>query len=284
VDESLGPLGPLGATEDDDSNTGPPFSADQPPQPPVKERAGRIQRTVSASRTPIRSDMMDSVNLDDDDDLDGEIGRRPRQPPPVSGPSPFPGSRSNPPSVPIEQAAKPTFEILVGDPHKVSDLTSSHIAYAVRTKTSSKAYKESEFTVTRRYRDFLWLYNSLVVNNPGVIVPPPPEKQAVGRYEESFVETRRAALERMLNKISQHSILQTDGDLKIFLESETFNIDVKQKTKETATQENAGLFSSIGGAFSGGIGGKFVETDDVSSILIYISLVLFVISLKEDRA
>jgi sorting nexin-1/2 len=30
----------------------------------------------------------------------------------------------------------------------------------------------------------------------------------------------------MLNKIASHPILQHDGDLKIFLESEAFNVDV----------------------------------------------------------
>ena len=41
------------------------------------------------------------------------------------------------PSVSIEQAARPTFDITVGDPHKVGDLTSSHIVYQVRTKVGS---------------------------------------------------------------------------------------------------------------------------------------------------
>lgn len=44
--------------------------------------------------------------------------------------------RNNQPSVSIEQAAKPTFDITVGDPHKVGDLTSSHIVYQVRTRVS----------------------------------------------------------------------------------------------------------------------------------------------------
>ena len=42
--------------------------------------------------------------------------------------------RQTQPSVSIEQAARPTFEITVGDPHKVGDITSSHIVYQVRTK------------------------------------------------------------------------------------------------------------------------------------------------------
>lgn len=42
--------------------------------------------------------------------------------------------RETTPSVSVEQAAKPSFEISVGDPHKVGDLTSSHIVYLVKTR------------------------------------------------------------------------------------------------------------------------------------------------------
>jgi sorting nexin-1/2 len=164
--------------------------------------------------------------------------------------------------VSIEQAAKPTFHISVGDPHKVGDLTSSHIVYSVRTQTTSKAYKQPEFEVKRRYRDFLWLYNTLHANNPGVVVPPPPEKQAVGRFETNFVEARRAALEKMLNKTAAHPTLQHDGDLKLFLESESFNVDVKHKERKEPQLggESKGLFGGLG--LSVGGGSKFVEQDD----------------------
>ena len=117
--------------------------------------------------------------------------------------------------------------------------------------------------MTRRYRDFLWLYTSLHANNPGVVIPPPPEKQAVGRFDSNFVESRRAALERMLNKTAAHPTLQHDGDLKLFLESEAFNVDVKHKErKEPGLGESKGMFSGLG--LSVGGGGKFVEQDEVS--------------------
>ena len=115
--------------------------------------------------------------------------------------------------------------------------------------------------MSRRYRDFLWLYNSLHTNSPGVVVPPPPEKQAVGRFDTNFVESRRSALERMLNKIAAHPILQHDGDLKIFLESDAFNMDVKHREhKEPGLGESKSMFSSIGFGSAGG--GKFIEHDD----------------------
>jgi sorting nexin-1/2 len=117
--------------------------------------------------------------------------------------------------------------------------------------------------VTRRYKDFLWLYNTLHANNPGVVVPPPPEKQAVGRFDSNFVESRRMALEKMLNKTAAHPTLQHDGDLKIFLESEAFSNDVKHKErKEPMLGESKGMFAGLG--LSVGSGSKFVEQDDVS--------------------
>jgi sorting nexin-1/2 len=48
----------------------------------------------------------------------------------------------------------------------------------------------------------------------------------LGRFQDEFVESRRIALERCLRKIVAHPMLYGDPDLKVFLESESFNIDV----------------------------------------------------------
>jgi sorting nexin-1/2 len=94
-------------------------------------------------------------------------------------------------------------------------------------QTDSPAFRSSEFVVARRYRDFLWLYNQLTNGNPGVVVPPVPEKHALGRFQEEFVESRRIALERCLQKTVSHPMLYGDPDLKVFLESDSFNVEVK---------------------------------------------------------
>ncbi|ODV98182.1 hypothetical protein PACTADRAFT_47984 [Pachysolen tannophilus NRRL Y-2460] len=130
------------------------------------------------------------------------------------------------------------FSITVGDPIKVGELTNAHIVYRVATISNSPALIKNEddenndnkeVTVTRRYKDFLWLYNQLAHNHPGYIIPPPPEKQVVGRFNENFVENRRLLLERMLTKISQHNVLQKDYDFIIFLSSENFNSESKER-------------------------------------------------------
>ena len=65
----------------------------------------------------------------------------------------------------------------------------------------------------------------------------------------------------MLNKVTAHPILQHDSDLKIFLESDAFNVDIKHREhKEPGLGENKGMFSSFGLGNSGGQ--KFIEHDD----------------------
>ncbi|KAL9104215.1 MAG: hypothetical protein Q9163_000815 [Psora crenata] len=255
VNDSLGPLGPLGQ----DTTVSEP---EQPPVPPLKEQSLPVRNARQAlPHSPMGRNMLDSSDVGDDDR--SSMSSRQRHHTQVQPP---PGGlenvrRQNQPSVSIEQASRPSFGITVGDPHKVGDLTSSHIVYQVRTKTTSKAYNQAEFSVSRRYRDFLWLYNSLHNNNPGVVVPPPPEKQAVGRFDSNFVESRRAALERMLNKTAAHPILQHDADLKIFLESDAFNMDVKHREhKELGLGESKGVLSSLG--LGSTTSGKFMEHDD----------------------
>jgi sorting nexin-1/2 len=48
-----------------------------------------------------------------------------------------------------------------------------------------------------------------------------------GRFEDQFIETRRAALERCLGKMANHPVLGLDPDLRLFLESDTFAVDVR---------------------------------------------------------
>lgn len=269
------PLGPLGSAASSDKEA--------PPAPPQKEVVMRT--TMQGAQAEGARGPRDPHDVEEEEGTE-EAGEGGRAPPPVMEASPTVRSGSLP-SVSVEDAAKVSFHITVGDPHKVGDLTSSHIVYSVRTKvrhslsphsssstcnggtngalqTTSKGYKQPEFEVKRRYRDFLWLYNTLHGNCPGVIIPPPPEKQAVGRFETNFVESRRAALERMLNRIAGHPTLQHDPDLKLFLESESFNVDIKHKERrDPLPSESKGVFGSFGLGVGGG--SKFVEQDDVSS-------------------
>jgi hypothetical protein len=70
----------------------------------------------------------------------------------------------------------------------------------------------------------------------------------------------------MLNKIAQHPLLQRDVDFKLFIESDAFNADVKQREKANTITESKGFMGTIG-LGSGTFGGKMPESDEVISPL-----------------
>jgi sorting nexin-1/2 len=236
LDLTSDPLGPLGETSTPQEISTPP-----PPPPPKDDPTASKQPPTTFAE--IKSDISESGRPDF-----AQVPCATRQL-----------------NIPPEQAAQlPTFHITVGDPTTIGNITGSHTEYKVRTKTNSKAFKSEEFAVNRRYRDFLWLYNALNNNNPGIVVPPPPEKQQLGRFQDEFVEARRTALERMLNKIGLHPLLQRDIDFKLFIESDAFNVDVKQREKANSVLESKGFMGSIN---LSPFGGKMPESDEVRFLL-----------------
>ncbi|XP_041105486.1 sorting nexin-2-like isoform X2 [Polyodon spathula] len=122
-------------------------------------------------------------------------------------------------------------EIVVSDPEKVGDGMNAYMAYKVTTKTSLTIFNENEFSVKRRFSDFLGLHSKLATKymHIGYIVPPAPEKSIVGMTKvkvgkedlssTEFVEKRRAALERYLERTVKHPTLLHDRDVMQFLES-----------------------------------------------------------------
>ncbi|RXW23897.1 hypothetical protein EST38_g1979 [Candolleomyces aberdarensis] len=170
----------------------------------------------------------------------------------------------------------PVFVITVDDPQKVGDPIRPFTMYTVHTR-----FQKSAFSVLRRYSDFVWLYETLCFNNPGVVVPPVPEKNTFGRFEDQFLRQRRLALEKCIQKIANHPQLGKDPDLKLFLESDTFSLDVSllsialdcenigfadeatklqiKHRKAAPSQDKGGLLASIGSSLTGP---RFNETDE----------------------
>lgn len=126
-------------------------------------------------------------------------------------------------------------DINVGDPMKIGDITNAHIVYTIKTKNKSpEVYKTIPNTieVTRRYKDFLWIYHQLISSHPGRIIPPPPTKQTyIGRFNENFIENRRLSLEKMLSRISANPILNQDEDFILFLTSQDFANESKERER-----------------------------------------------------
>ena len=104
----------------------------------------------------------------------------------------------------------PYESVTISDPEKAD----TYIVYKLVT-----TYKDGKrVSVTRRrYNDFHLLYQVLVTENPGLIVPPPPEKKLFGRFNADFVETRRQLLEGMMRRILTHPLLVRSEAVSEFL-------------------------------------------------------------------
>ncbi|PVU98810.1 hypothetical protein BB559_001255 [Furculomyces boomerangus] len=141
----------------------------------------------------------------------------------------------------------PEMKITVSEPIKISDSLSSHTVYKISTRTNSSLFKKNEFVVRRRYRDFEWLYQQLYYENPGVIIPPIPEKQSFGRFEQDFIENRRIGLQTHLDRVSTHHLLYKSKSFIIFLQSEEFALESKTITESRKDQIN--ISSGFGDIF-----------------------------------
>ncbi|KAM9753468.1 sorting nexin-1a [Menidia menidia] len=133
-----------------------------------------------------------------------------------------------------EEELEDKFDILVSvkDPEKIGDGMNAYMAYKVSTQTTLAMFRSETFTVRRRFSDFLGLYEKLSEKHGpnGLIVPPAPEKSflgmtkvKVGKEDSSstdFVERRRGALERYLQRVVNHPSLLQDPDVREFLEKE----------------------------------------------------------------
>lgn len=134
----------------------------------------------------------------------------------------------------IEDEDKDKFlDISLSDPTKVGEGMSSYMVYKLTCKTNFPMFKKTEFGATRRFSDFLSLYEKLKEKHlaAGRVLPPAPEKDMLGTAkvkmskEETptidFIGKRRAALERFLNRLGKHKTFRYDPDFRDFLEIES---------------------------------------------------------------
>lgn len=116
--------------------------------------------------------------------------------------------------------------IRVSDPVKreqtgLFGMKGGYISYLVSTQTQLPNYKPNP-QVRRRFKDFVALADLLKVRFRGYFVPPRPEKNAVEaqRLTDGFVEERRLALEKYVNRLAKHPIIACSEELRLFLQCE----------------------------------------------------------------
>ncbi|XP_067938991.1 sorting nexin-18-like [Watersipora subatra] len=104
------------------------------------------------------------------------------------------------------------FSCLVDSPKKSSKLKGlkSFIVYQLTPSFSGIA-------VQRRYKHFDWLQGRFAEKYPTIVIPPLPDKQISGRYEEDFINERMKQLQEWVTRITNHPVVSRSQVWKHFL-------------------------------------------------------------------
>ena len=117
-------------------------------------------------------------------------------------------------------------KIVVSSPEKIDNgiFSKSYINYLITTFPFN-------YRVRRRYSDFEWLRNALLVLYPGNIIPPIPRKKynVVDRFNEIGTEKRKKGLEIFLNYLLNDSLIRNCSLLEDFLKLNEENFNNKKK-------------------------------------------------------
>lgn len=107
---------------------------------------------------------------------------------------------------------KQPYTVSVASPKKESKLKGlkSFIAYQLTPSFNN-------IQVSRRYKHFDWLHERLTEKYCLIPIPPLPDKQISGRYEEQFIEHRRVQLQEFVNWVCRHPVLSISSVFQHFL-------------------------------------------------------------------
>eukprot|EP00049_Salpingoeca_infusionum_P018048 m.355506 g.355506 ORF g.355506 m.355506 type:complete len:491 (+) comp17267_c0_seq1:230-1702(+) len=104
-------------------------------------------------------------------------------------------------------------------------------------------HSTSAVRVERRFKHFDWLHARFSKMFPGVAIPALPDKQVQGRFDDEFIEHRRQALQKFLNRVARHPVLGTSSIFRHFLTA----TDQKEwkSGKRQAESESNSFFGNV---------------------------------------
>lgn len=97
--------------------------------------------------------------------------------------------------------------------------------YEIVCRTNIPAFKLKHSTVRRRYSDFEYFRDILERESARVTIPPLPGKVFTNRFSDDVIEHRREGLQRFLQIVVGHPLLQTGSKvLASFVQGERLGI------------------------------------------------------------
>jgi len=100
-------------------------------------------------------------------------------------------------------------EIEVKDPRTIGEGRGMYTIYEIVCRTNIPAFKLRNSTVHRRYSDFENFRDILERESARVTIPPLPGKVFTNRFSDDVIEHRREGLERFMQIVVGHPLLQT---------------------------------------------------------------------------
>ncbi|RKP07004.1 sorting nexin-3 [Thamnocephalis sphaerospora] len=98
--------------------------------------------------------------------------------------------------------------------------------YEIVCRTNIPAFKVTQSLVRRRYREFEWLRDMLERESTRVTIPQLPGKVFTNRFVDEVIEARREGLERFLQVVAGHPLLQTGSKVLVaFITDPNFTQD-----------------------------------------------------------
>ncbi|KAJ8107423.1 hypothetical protein OPT61_g8878 [Boeremia exigua] len=160
-----------------------------------------------------------------------------------------------------EDFSEGRLETLVGSPQKeLAGTQNAYVSYLVSTKSDYQSFQKPEFTVRRRFTDFVFLWKQLTKEYPQCAVPPLPDKHKMeyvrgDRFGPDFTQRRAHSLHRFLKRLALHPVLRRAMLLITFLESPDWNQHMKGRSSRAASGSEPG-----GGGIVDAIAESFVNT------------------------
>lgn len=124
-------------------------------------------------------------------------------------------------------------------------------------QTDFKSFQRSEFSVRRRFTDFVFLRQTLHREYPACAVPPLPEKNNMAyvrgdRFSTEFTQRRAWSLHRFIKRLTLHPVLRRATILILFLETADWNAQMRLRpsrsstaSESTSPNTSAGFFDNM---------------------------------------
>lgn len=140
--------------------------------------------------------------------------------------------------IPVLPLSVDTIEVRVLNGEKKGEGMKAYQTYTIKSKTTLSEFKKNDFSVERRFSDFIWLHETLQQEHRGVVIPPAPEKETLliqDRFSTDFIESRRKELERFLKHVVSHPALNNSKTLQVFLEASEAELQTAKNPPATGS-------------------------------------------------